>query len=423
MGVLTHEMVRLRTSRLGKNATWMMVGQGVSVVMQAVYFAILARLLGPLEYGVFVGAFAFTNLAAQYSTLGSGTMFLRYVSGNRPAFATYWGNVLVLTVFVGGLMVAALTLIGHYVLNPASAALVVFAAVANCICSQLSTETGRVFQTFERMGVTAILNMLTNVVRTLTAAAMLIVLHRASALDWAVASTFVSLLAAIASVVCVTICFGRPQVLPIMFPKHGLEGFGHAIAGSTSSLYNDLDKTMLSHYGMNHANGIYTVAYRVIDIATIPILSIRDAAMPKLFERGRTSVNAAAELSHRLLKRTVPIGVVVAVLTFLCAPLLPRITGHAFQESISALRWLSLIPLFRSIHQMTGSALTGGGVQRYRTISQLGASALNFGLNLYLIPTHGWLGAAWSSLITDGMLTVANVGLLQMCIRRATVSS
>ena len=57
-----------------------MFGQVISVVMQAVYFAILARLLGATDYGIFAGAFAFTNLAAQYSTLGSGAIFIRYVS-------------------------------------------------------------------------------------------------------------------------------------------------------------------------------------------------------------------------------------------------------------------------------------------------------------------------------------------------------
>ena len=44
--------------------------------------------------------------------------------------------------------------------------------------------------------------------------------------------------------------------------------------------YNDLDKTMLSHYGMSAANGIYTMAYRVIDLASMPVSSMEDAAEP-----------------------------------------------------------------------------------------------------------------------------------------------
>jgi O-antigen/teichoic acid export membrane protein len=417
MSVLSAEWKKIRTSQLGRNASWMMFGQVISVVMQAVYFAILARLLGATDYGIFAGAFAFTNLAAQYSTLGSGAIFIRYVSGNKPGFAVYWGNILVLTFALGGVMVAVLTVLGHYILNPGSAALVIFAAIANCLCATLSTETGRVFQTFERMRTTAILNMSTNVVRTLTAGVMLITLHKATAFQWAAASTAVSALAAIAGVACVTATFGRPKIFPILFPKHGLEGFGHAIAGSTSNFYNDLDKTMLSHYGMNHANGVYTVAYRIIDIATMPIYSIRDAAMPRIFERGRTiGITASTELALKLMRRTIPLGILLTIGTFLVSPLITLLVGPGYRESVSALRWLALLPAFRSFHQMTGSAMTGSGFQRFRTGSQLGAALLNFGLNLFLIPAHGWLGAAWASLVTDGALCLANAALLRFCI-------
>ena len=36
------------------------------------------------------------------------------------------------------------------------------------------------------------------------------------------------------------------------------------------------------------------------------------------------------------------------------------------------------------------------------------AAGFNFTVNLYLIPHYGWLGAAWSSLATDGLLAVLN---------------
>ena len=418
MGGITQEWNRIRSSKLASNASWMMIGQGVSVVMQAVYFAILARLLGAVEYGVFVGAFAFTSIAAQYSTLGAGTVFLRYVAGNRRAFARYWGNLLVLTFIVGGVLIAIVYVVGREVLNPASAALVLLAAIANCLCSQLSTETGRVFQTFERMRVTAILNMLTNTARALTAGGMLLILHHATAWQWAVASTIVSGAAALVAVGCVTVCFGWPQIFPIMFPKHGLEGFEYSLATSTSTIYNDLDKTLLSHFGLNLANGIYTVAYRVIDIASLPILSIRDAAMPRLFESGRTGVKVTAMLSRKLMNRTFPLGLIMSIAMFLLAPMIPWIFGHGFADSVSALRWLCPIPLFRSVHQITGSALTAAGHQRYRTIAQVAAAALNGALNLVLIPRFGWLGAAWTSLVTDGALAATNWLILQMLSQR-----
>jgi O-antigen/teichoic acid export membrane protein len=104
---------------------------------------------------------------------------------------------------------------------------------------------------------------------------------------------------------------------------------------------------------------------------------------------------------------------------FVMAPIIPYIVGHDFNESVTALRWLCLIPFFRSIHQMTGSALTGAGLQRYRTSSQCIAAAFNFGLNLWLIPHYGWRGAAWASLLTDGGLGVMNWVIVARLTRSA----
>jgi O-antigen/teichoic acid export membrane protein len=93
--------------------------------------------------------------------------------------------------------------------------------------------------------------------------------------------------------------------------------------------------------------------------------------------------------------------------------------GHGFAQSVSALRWLCLIPVFRSVHQMTGSALLGAGLQWHRTAAQMAAAAFNFCLNLYLIPRYGWHGAAWSSLATDGALGVTNWLMLRILVARS----
>jgi O-antigen/teichoic acid export membrane protein len=176
---------------------------------------------------------------------------------------------------------------------------------------------------------------------------------------------------------------------------------------------------MLSHYGMNQANGIYSMVYRIVDIATIPIFSIRDAAMPRFFKLGTESIAAAADLTNRLLQRTLSLGVLSAAGMFVAAPLIPLVVGSGFADGVAGLRWLCLIPVFRSIHQMTGCALTGAGMQNYRTGTQMTAAAINLLLNVWLIPRWGWHGAAWSSLGTDAALAAMNWGVLRFQLKRS----
>jgi O-antigen/teichoic acid export membrane protein len=168
---------------------------------------------------------------------------------------------------------------------------------------------------------------------------------------------------------------------------------------------------------MSAANGIYTMAYRVIDLAAMPASSIQLAAAPRLFRLGASGLEQAAILGRRLLKRSLLMSTAIAAAMFVLAPLIPLLVGRGFTESVSALRWLCLIPVFRSIHGMSGSVLTGAGLQRYRSATQIIAAVGNFALNLWLIPTHGWLGAAWASLVTDGSLGVMNWVILAVLDR------
>ena len=165
---------------------------------------------------------------------------------------------------------------------------------------------------------------------------------------------------------------------------------------------------MLSHYGMNAANGIYTLAYRAVDIGTIPVYSLVAAAMPKMFRRGveADGLSEVATLGRRLWVRTFIVSLGAASCLFLLSPLVPRFVGRSFVETAMALRWLCLIPVFRSMHEIAGAALMGAGLQRYRTASQVAAVILNLFLNWFLIPGYSWRGAAWASLATDGALGV-----------------
>jgi O-antigen/teichoic acid export membrane protein len=47
-----------------------------------------------------------------------------------------------------------------------------------------------------------------------------------------------------------------------------------------------------------------------------------------------------------------------------------------------------------------------------RTAAQVTVALVNLLLNLWWIPVFGWIGAAWSSLASDGLLAVLNTLLL-----------
>jgi O-antigen/teichoic acid export membrane protein len=403
---LREQIQRLRGSTLARNSAWMFMGQGLSVLVQGGYFFVLARLLGSLQYGVLVGSIALVMMFSQYSNFGSGLIFMRYVSLDRKSFPLYWGNILFTTLTFGCILVVGVHLGAPWLMGRGNRGILTTLAIGEFLGAQLVVAISQIFQAFEQMRITATLSLLTNLSRLVVAVILFLEFHRISAWQWAYASMGVALCAAVVSVVMVIRKFGKPVFNPRLALRRAGEGFIFAISGTTTSAYNDLDKAMLGHYGMNAANGIYTMAYRVVDISYMPARSIYNAAFPRFFQLGAGGLTATSRLAVRLVRKTTVLCLLAAVGMFMCAPLIPFLAGHGFDESVFALRWLCLIPLFRSLHMCAGDALAGVGLQPYRLGAQTVAALGNFGLNLYLIPHFSWRGAAAASLMTDGGLAV-----------------
>jgi O-antigen/teichoic acid export membrane protein len=169
---------------------------------------------------------------------------------------------------------------------------------------------------------------------------------------------------------------------------------------------------------MYAANGIYSMAYRVVDIAYLPIRSIHAAAFPRFFRHGAEGVAASERYAKTILRKTLLFGLLAAVGMAILAPIAPLLVGHGFTQSVSAMRWLALIPLFRCFHLSAGDAMAGAGYQRFRLAVQAVAATGNFGLNLYLIPHYSWRGAAFASLLTDGGLGILSWTALVLLRRR-----
>lgn len=407
-----------RNSLLLRNAGWLFVGQGLSFVVQAASFIVLARLLGSSEYGLLAGAVALVTIVSQYGSMGSGQLFMRYVSADRNQSHRYWGNALLSVLLVGGILVALLWVIGPWLISRNSLRVLILLALSECIFVQITVCASMVFQTFERMRVSATLTLLTSVLRLVFAVSMLVIFGRAYAWQWALASLLISSIVAITAIWVVTRHYGLPALSLKLLVRRSGEGFVFAMSGSTTSVYNDLDKVILSHYGMLQANGIYSMAYRVVNIGTMPILSLVGAAFPRFFQAGVNGTAAVLPMARTLLKRTLLLGAIVAAGMFVFAPILPHLAGDSYREAVSALRWLCLIPLFRCFSLSAGDALSGAGDQKFRLICQSTAAIGNGLLNLYLIPRYSWHGAAWASLLTDGALGTMNWAALFYLARR-----
>jgi O-antigen/teichoic acid export membrane protein len=409
---LLEKLRGLRKHWVARKASWLLFGQGVNFFIQAVYFILLARLLGVNEYGLFAGAFSLVNILAPYTKLGSNMIYMRYVTADRSRAATYWGNALFITFVVSAIVGCALFFWGPAITHVDSRTIFVVLVLANCLFMQVTALASTVFQTVDKMRMTATLNFLSNLARVVILVVMELAMRHATAVQWSFAVLAASVIACIAALIWVHAEAGGVRFSLRLVRRHFAEGIGFSFAGTTQSVYNDVDKTMLSHYGMVEQNGFYTLAYRIVDFATSPISALDGAALPRYFRLSHENPGHVVRLAVKSAATAALLGLGIAAALRVTAPLIPHLVGRDFSGVLIALRWLCWIPLLRGIHFLTGSALTGSGHQNHRTAAQFIVAVLNFLLNLWWIPHYGWIGAAWSSVASDGTLAVFNSILL-----------
>jgi O-antigen/teichoic acid export membrane protein len=406
---------------LRRSSLWMIAGQGAGMAAQALYFILIGRALGSREYGAFVGVAALVAALSQFSTLGMEMILVRNISRDRTSFARSWGHALAITSAGFLLLLGAAILYAHFFLRPELRPLVVWIAFADGLVGKLIQLSARAFQGARRLAWTACLTALIYIGRAVTAAALFVWTRahgiHATALGWAKVYWLATLAIAVFALVFTTVQLGTPRFVRIRRTDLS-EGFSFSLSSSSVSVFNDIDKTFLVSLGQTGAAGIYSAAYRVVDAATAPIVAIHAAAAPRFFSEGVHGVERARKLARSTLRRTLPYSVAAAALLALGAPVLPALFGPSFRGSVTALRWLCVLPILRSLHYAWGSAITGSSSQWNRTGTQFGAAALNLCLDFLLIPRWSWRGAASASLITDGALAVASLIVLEFLTRR-----
>ncbi len=148
-------------STLARNSMWMFLGYGLKIVVQAGYFILIARALGPAEYGAFVGTAAMIALLAPFGGLGAGNLLVKNVSRNRSLFSEYWGNALLVSVASGVVLLAVVLCVAHLVL-PMSIpwVLILLVSISDLLAVKGAEIAAQGFQATDEMRYTAFLTFL-----------------------------------------------------------------------------------------------------------------------------------------------------------------------------------------------------------------------------------------------------------------------
>lgn len=402
---LTSLIEKLRASALARGTGVMFLGLISRVLIQAVYFILIARALDADGYGAFLGALALAAVAVPFASWGTGHLLIQDVAREPELFARRWGSALLVTTIFGvGLSVAVVGISRLVLPSSIPPWLIVWLAGSELLCARYSDIAGQAFWAFGRLKVTAFLTVFLSVARLAAAVGLLLLVAEATPLQWGVAYFFSSLATAATALGMVHQRLGRPVLREGITLPRLKEGFFFSLGQSAGGIYSEIDKTMLTRLSTLSAAGIYGAASRIIEVAFAPMLSLLMASYTEFFRRGEHGIRGTVRLARRLVPAGAGYGAVTGLGLFLCAPLIPLLLGEGFSETVAAIRWLAVIPLLRAVQFLGADTLTGAGHQALRSGMYVVVAVLNVGLNLWLIPRFSWVGAAWASIASDAFL-------------------
>jgi O-antigen/teichoic acid export membrane protein len=397
---------RLKTRGLLRDTTHLSIGQGFRLVIQAAYFVLIARSLGPDAYGAFVTVVAMAALLGPFSGLGSPNLFIKNVRSGKREAATCWGNGILITV-LSGTVLSALGAAMSWVLGLKTPPFVTFiVCISDLVLVKVTDLAAFGFTALDRMTQTSIQSVVVSLLRLGGIATLIMVAHPVTLDRWAVVYLLTSLLGTAYAVAKGCQLWGRPATDLQALREDVTEGVFFSIAGSAATVYNDIDKIMLSRLADLAATGVYGAAYRVIDVTMTPVRSLAAAAYPRFFREGAGGMAATYRYALSLIAKTALYGLLASAGLWLLAPALPHVLGSRYDSVVPVVRWLALIPLLRCIHSFLADALSGAGLQPVRTSIQASVAFVNVVANLVILPRYSWRGAAWTSLGCDGLLVV-----------------
>jgi PST family polysaccharide transporter len=183
-----------------------------------------------------------------------------------------------------------------------------------------------------------------------------------------------------------------------------IESWPMLLSGLTVTLYMRIDMVMLRHLAGENATGVYAAAVRLSELWYFVPGALAASLLPGLLRRQAENETAYRQALARYYDLSAMLAYTAAGATCLFAgPLVRLAYGAEFLEAIAVLRWHAWAVVFVFMGVARSQYLVNAGRTGFHLMSTLAGAVLNVLLNLWLIPTHGPLGAAWATLGAYGL--------------------
>ena len=381
------------------NVSALAAGQMVTMALGFITHAILARAVGPADYGVLGFAVAVMSYFGIAAALGTDTWAAREIASRRSDVRPIAETILSLR-----LLLAVLSIVGVVIFlsiwRPETLVVqVVLIQAISLIVAALTLDFA--FQGLERLEATARRQVLSAIIALAGIAAVLNLGYGI------VAAAAVFQMAALISALVMIWEFSRSAGIPRIGPgalsewrRILREATPLAITVVVVNVYLYIDIVMLGFLRPGAEVGHYVAATRVLTLGLIAASILRTAILPVL-SRLQSSPTERNEVGAHHARVVATAGGLAAAGGLILAPeILEIIFGAEFRGAANALRILMVGLLFMNAVEVFHTQLVAWRLQTQQMWIMISGAIFNIVLNLFLIPRYGMEGAAAATLIS-----------------------
>ncbi|MDI6644169.1 MAG: flippase [Methanobacteriaceae archaeon] len=391
--------------RIAKNTSVLVIAQILNYALGFLFIAFTARYLGAENFGILSFALAFAGIFGVLNDLGLSTLMTREVSKKKSYTKKYLGNIITIKMVLS-IIVSALIIITINIPNyPYQTVFTVYLAMLFVIANSFNQIFNSVFQSYEKMEYQS-LGIIINSLMLFSGALLLI--HYELNVTYFALLYFISIsVVLIYNLIVCTLKFIRPKIeFDLNFWKPFIkESLPLGLSTLCVVAYFRIDTILLSLLtpNGNEAIGLYNAAYRISEAFLFIPTAFMGAIFPLLSKYYKPySMESFEKLYSKGFKLLLIIGLFIAInLSFFSSYIIPLVYGPQFNGSVFALQIISWSLLFMFIGGLLSFSLISIGIQRIILKYTIIGLIFNIILNIILIPSFSYIGAAIGTVMTE----------------------
>jgi O-antigen/teichoic acid export membrane protein len=168
-------------------------------------------------------------------------------------------------------------------------------------------------------------------------------------------------------------------------------------------IYLNLDLVMIKFIKSDYDAGLYNAAAKIFILGTVPLHLILAVFFPPLSKLFMTK-NLKNIFKQYALSLILTSFLIAVLFYFLADHIVSIIFGTQYKTAVEPLKILSVCIFIVGLSITFGNPLVAWGKQNYHMIAIFAGGAINIILNLILIPRYSFIGAAYATLIAEGVV-------------------